>query len=164
MASFQQAQTMVFAIDEINKNPNLLPNITLGYYLYDNCVKLGVAFRAATALVSGTEESFSNVNCAGPPPVIAVVGDPGSTHSIAISSVLGLFRVPMVSVNIQFSRLIIIITVKRVLLQFCYCLILNLILICKTLKTAYNISFSTACVRNLIMHRKVICCSSLSLL
>ncbi|XP_016110653.1 extracellular calcium-sensing receptor-like [Sinocyclocheilus grahami] len=97
MASFQQAQTMVFAIDEINKNPNLLPNITLGYYLYDNCVKLGVAFRAATALVSGTEESFSNVNCAGPPPVIAVVGDPGSTHSIAISSVLGLFRVPMVS-------------------------------------------------------------------
>ncbi|XP_050991644.1 extracellular calcium-sensing receptor-like [Labeo rohita] len=97
MASFQQAQTMVFAIDEINKNPNLLPNITLGYYLYDNCVKLGVAFRAATALVSGTEESFSNLNCAGPPPVIAVVGDPGSTHSIAISSVLGLFRVPMVS-------------------------------------------------------------------
>ncbi|XP_056334492.1 extracellular calcium-sensing receptor-like [Danio aesculapii] len=97
MASFQQAQTMVFAIDEINKNPNLLPNITLGYYLYDNCVKLGVAFRAAMALVSGTEESFSSLNCTGPPPVIAIVGDPGSTHSIAISSILGLFRVPMVS-------------------------------------------------------------------
>ncbi|XDV29296.1 hypothetical protein PO909_032433 [Leuciscus waleckii] len=96
-ASFQQAQTMAFAIHEINKNPNLLPNITLGYHLYDNCVKLGVAFRAATALVSGTEDSFSNLNCAGLPPVIAIVGDPGSTHSIAISSVLGLFRVPMVS-------------------------------------------------------------------
>ncbi|XP_057203619.1 extracellular calcium-sensing receptor-like [Triplophysa rosa] len=97
MASFQQAQTMVFALQEINKNPSLLPNITLGYYLYDNCVKLGVAFRAATALVSGTEESISNLDCTGPPPVIAIVGDPGSTHSIAISSVLGLFRVPMVS-------------------------------------------------------------------
>ncbi|CAM4579165.1 unnamed protein product [Leuciscus chuanchicus] len=96
-ASFQQAQTMAFAIHEINKNPNLLPNITIGYHLYDNCVKLGVAFRAATALVSGTEDSFSNLNCAGLPPVIAIVGDPGSTHSIAISSVLGLFRVPMVS-------------------------------------------------------------------
>ncbi|XP_051580759.1 extracellular calcium-sensing receptor-like [Myxocyprinus asiaticus] len=97
MASFQQAQTMVFAIEEINKDPSLLPNVTLGYYLYDNCVKLGVAFRAATALVSGMEESFSNLNCTGPPPVIALVGDPGSTHSIAISSVLGLFRMPMVS-------------------------------------------------------------------
>ncbi|KAI7802576.1 putative extracellular calcium-sensing receptor [Triplophysa rosa] len=97
MASFQQAQTMIFAIDEINKNPNLLPNITLGYHLYDNCVMLGMAFRAAIALVSGTEESFSNLNCTGQPPVIGIVGDSNSTPSIAISSVLGLFRVPIVS-------------------------------------------------------------------
>ncbi|XP_067275404.1 extracellular calcium-sensing receptor-like [Pseudorasbora parva] len=97
MESFQQAQTMAFAIDEINKNPNLLPNITLGYHLYDNCVRLGMAFRAAISLASGTEESFSNLNCTGPPPVIAIVGDPSSTPSIAISSVLGLFRVPIVS-------------------------------------------------------------------
>ncbi|XP_067245240.1 extracellular calcium-sensing receptor-like [Chanodichthys erythropterus] len=97
MESFQQAQTMVFAIEEINKNPNLLPNITLGYHIYDNCVMLGMAFRAAITLVSGTEDSFSNLNCTGPPPVIGIVGDPGSTPSIAISSVLGLFRVPIVS-------------------------------------------------------------------
>ncbi|XP_048025591.1 extracellular calcium-sensing receptor-like isoform X3 [Megalobrama amblycephala] len=97
MASFQQAQTMVFAIDEINKNPNLLPNITLGYHLYDNCVMLGMAFRAALSLFSGTEESLSNLNCTGSPPVIGIVGDSNSTPSIAISSVLGLFRVPIVS-------------------------------------------------------------------
>ncbi|XP_073709573.1 extracellular calcium-sensing receptor-like [Misgurnus anguillicaudatus] len=97
MSSFQQAQTMIFAIDEINKNPNLLPNINLGYHLYDNCLKLVVAFRAATSLISGTEETISNHNCTGPPPVIAIVGDPGSTHSIALSSLVGLFRVPMVS-------------------------------------------------------------------
>ncbi|XP_066540766.1 extracellular calcium-sensing receptor-like [Hoplias malabaricus] len=97
MAGFQQAQTMAFAIEEINRNPNILPNITLGYNLYDNCVKLAVAFRAATALLSGTDESISRSDCTGFPPVIGIVGDPGSTHSIAISSVLGLFRVPMVS-------------------------------------------------------------------
>uniref|UniRef100_A0A672N3W8 Extracellular calcium-sensing receptor-like n=2 Tax=Sinocyclocheilus grahami TaxID=75366 RepID=A0A672N3W8_SINGR len=97
MESFQQSQTMAFAIDEINKNPNLLPNITLGYHLYDNCVRLGMAFRAAISLISGTEKSFSNLNCTGPPPVIGIVGDPSSTPSIAISSVLGLFRVPIVS-------------------------------------------------------------------
>ncbi|XP_058608204.1 extracellular calcium-sensing receptor-like [Onychostoma macrolepis] len=95
--SFQQAQTMAFAIDEINKNPNLLPNITLGYHLSDNCVRLGMAFRAAISLVSGTEKSFSNLNCTGPPPVVGIVGDTSSTPSIAISSVLGLFRVPIVS-------------------------------------------------------------------
>ncbi|XP_050991311.1 extracellular calcium-sensing receptor-like [Labeo rohita] len=97
MESFQQAQTMAFVIDEINKNPNLLPNITLGYHLYDNCVMLGMAFRAAISLASGTEESFPNLNCTGPPPVIGIVGDSSSTVSIAISSILGLFRVPIVS-------------------------------------------------------------------
>ncbi|KAK7151707.1 hypothetical protein R3I94_008149 [Phoxinus phoxinus] len=97
MESFQQAQTMAFAINEINKNPNLLPNVTLGYHLYDNCVRLGMAFRAALSLASGTEESFSSLNCTGPPPVVGIVGDPSSTPSIAISNVLGLFRVPIVS-------------------------------------------------------------------
>ncbi|XP_067275505.1 extracellular calcium-sensing receptor-like [Pseudorasbora parva] len=97
MEIFQQAQTMAFAVNEINNNPNLLPNITLGYHLYDNCVRLGIAFRAAISLASGTEESFSNLNCTGPPPVIGIVGDPSSTPSIAISSILGLFQVPLVS-------------------------------------------------------------------
>ncbi|XP_067275558.1 extracellular calcium-sensing receptor-like [Pseudorasbora parva] len=97
MEIFQQAQTMAFAVNEINKNPNLLPNITLGYHLYDNCVRLGIAFRAAISLASGTEESYFNLNCTGPPPVIGIVGDPSSTPSIAISNILGLFRVPIVS-------------------------------------------------------------------
>ncbi|KAE8295149.1 Extracellular calcium-sensing receptor [Larimichthys crocea] len=95
---FRQAMTMAFAIDEINRNSNLLPNVTLGYSLYDICVKLGIGFRAAMSLVSGQEEQFIlNETCAGTPPVIGIVGDPSSTRSIAISTVLGLYRVPMVS-------------------------------------------------------------------
>uniref|UniRef100_A0A8C9QWY3 Olfactory receptor C family, q12 n=2 Tax=Scleropages formosus TaxID=113540 RepID=A0A8C9QWY3_SCLFO len=96
-AGFQVAQTMAFAIEEINHNPSLLPNITLGFHLYDNCVKLAVAFRAAMALVSGTGSSFSDLGCTRPPPVLGIVGDPGSTHSIAISRVLSLFHMPLVS-------------------------------------------------------------------
>ncbi|XP_069053511.1 extracellular calcium-sensing receptor-like [Lepisosteus oculatus] len=88
---------MAFAIEEINRDPALLPNITLGYRLYDNCVNLAVALRVATALISGEEDSFTDYSCTGTPPVLAIVGDPGSTHSIAISRMLGLFRIPMVS-------------------------------------------------------------------
>ncbi|KAL4594083.1 hypothetical protein GN956_G26216, partial [Arapaima gigas] len=91
------AQVMAFAIEEINRDPSLLPNITLGYHFYDNCMQLAVAFRAAMALISGTGSTFSDLGCTGQPPVLGIVGDPGSTHSIAISRVLGLFRVPLVS-------------------------------------------------------------------
>nr|XP_046245302.1 extracellular calcium-sensing receptor-like [Scatophagus argus] len=95
---FRQAQTMAFAIDEINRNSNLLPNVTLGYSLYDNCADLGIGFRAALSLVSGQEEQFMlDETCVGIPPVVGIVGDSSSTRSIAISSVLGLYRVPMVS-------------------------------------------------------------------
>ncbi len=113
---------MAFAVNEINKNPNLLPSITLGYHLYDNCVRLGIAFRAAISLASGTEESFSNLNCTGPPPVIGIVGDPSSTPSIAISNVLGLFRVPIVSCYEKKKRKY---TMCIFLLFFQMCLCLN---------------------------------------
>ncbi|XP_018555948.1 LOW QUALITY PROTEIN: extracellular calcium-sensing receptor-like [Lates calcarifer] len=95
---FRQAQTMAFAIDEINRNSNLLPNVTLGYSLYDNCVQLGIGFRAALSLVSGQEKQvILHENCVGTPPVLGIVGDSSSTRSVAISTVLGLYRVPMVS-------------------------------------------------------------------
>ncbi|KAL7400671.1 hypothetical protein ABVT39_015830 [Epinephelus coioides] len=102
---FRQAQTMVFAIDEINRNSNLLPNVTLGYSLYDNCLSLGIGFRAALSLASGQEEQFIlDKTCAGNPPVVGIVGDASSTRSIAISAVLGLYRVPMVRAMIQILR------------------------------------------------------------
>ncbi|XP_066566348.1 extracellular calcium-sensing receptor-like [Amia ocellicauda] len=88
---------MAFAIEEINRDPALLPNITLGYRLYDNCVNLAGAFRAATALISGVGNTFTDYSCTGTPPVLGIVGDPGSTNSISISRMLGLFHVPLVS-------------------------------------------------------------------
>ncbi|MBN3294272.1 CASR protein, partial [Polypterus senegalus] len=94
---FQRVQTMIFAIEEINKNHSFLPNITLGYRLYDNCVHLPVALRAATALLSGTGDVTIDGNCTGPPPVVAIVGDPLSYHSIAASRIMSLFGMPMVS-------------------------------------------------------------------
>lgn len=89
---------MAFAIDEINRNSKLLPNVTLGYSIYDNCVKLSIGFRAALSLISGQDEKILlSETCKGGPPVLAIVGDSSSTRSIAISTVLGLYRVPMVS-------------------------------------------------------------------
>ncbi|XP_035536385.1 extracellular calcium-sensing receptor-like [Morone saxatilis] len=90
--------TMAFAIDEINKNSNLLPNVTLGYSLADNCGALVVGFSSALSLASGREEQFLLwKNCSGTPPVLGIVGDSPSTFSIATSNVLGLYKMPIVS-------------------------------------------------------------------
>ncbi|KAM9359529.1 extracellular calcium-sensing receptor-like [Symphorus nematophorus] len=90
--------SMAFAIDEINKNSNLLPNVTLGYSLYDNCGALVVGFSGALSLASGQEKQFTlQQNCTGTPPVMGIVGDSYSTFSIATSNVLGLYKMPIVS-------------------------------------------------------------------
>lgn len=90
--------TMAFAVDEINRKSDLLSNVTLGYSLYDNCGALVIGLSSALALASGQEEHFVlQENCTGPPTVIGIVGDHYSTFSIAISDVLGLFRMPIVS-------------------------------------------------------------------
>ncbi|XP_059187148.1 extracellular calcium-sensing receptor-like [Centropristis striata] len=95
---FRQAMTMAFAIDEINNSSNLLPNITLGYTLYDNCGALVVGLSGALSMASGREEQFLlQQNCLGTPPVVGIVGDSFSTNSIAISNVLGQYKVPIVS-------------------------------------------------------------------
>ncbi|XP_028681622.2 extracellular calcium-sensing receptor-like [Erpetoichthys calabaricus] len=102
---FQRLQTMLFAIAEINRDQTLLPNITLGYRVYDNCVKLPVALQAATALIGGLDNDFTDSGCSGPPPVVAIVGDPLSSHSIAISRILSLFQMPLVSYSASCSCL-----------------------------------------------------------
>uniref|UniRef100_A0A8C4XH47 G-protein coupled receptors family 3 profile domain-containing protein n=1 Tax=Erpetoichthys calabaricus TaxID=27687 RepID=A0A8C4XH47_ERPCA len=95
---FQRAQAMVFAIEEINQNPNILPNITLGFQIYDNCNNIAVAHRAGTALFGGVSSTnpASDDNCMGSAPVLAIVGDARSSHSIAISRTMGVFQMPLV--------------------------------------------------------------------
>ncbi|XP_026169609.1 extracellular calcium-sensing receptor-like [Mastacembelus armatus] len=95
---FRAAQTMAFTIEEINRNPSLLPNVTLGYSLYDTCNVLGIGFRASLSLVSGKEEQIKlQESCVRNHPLLGIVGESSSTPSIAVSTVLGLYRVPMVS-------------------------------------------------------------------
>ncbi|XP_029699311.1 extracellular calcium-sensing receptor-like [Takifugu rubripes] len=98
LAGFRHAMTMAFAIDEINRNISLLPNVTLGYSLYDNCATLVIGFSAALSMVSGQQEQFlQQEKCLGTPPVLGIVGDSFSTFSIATSDVIGLFKLPIVS-------------------------------------------------------------------
>ena len=91
---------MIFAIEEINREGRLLPNITLGYKIYDSCSTPHQALKAAVELMgnekgSGAEgETGGNHTCHGAVP--AVIGDGGSTQSLVVARFLGVFHVPQV--------------------------------------------------------------------
>ncbi|XP_048398206.2 extracellular calcium-sensing receptor-like [Stegostoma tigrinum] len=90
-------QTMIFTIEEINQSKTLLPNITLGYEIYDDCSMSAIALKAALALVNGKQERIEYPECKGSSNVAAIIGCDISTSSIAAATTIGTFRIPMVS-------------------------------------------------------------------
>ncbi|XP_053176542.1 extracellular calcium-sensing receptor-like [Scomber japonicus] len=94
-------QTMIFAIEEINRDGKLLPNITLGYKIYDSCSTPHQALKAAMELMGSVNSSVAEGemqgkgSCHGAVPV--VIGDGGSTQSLVVARFLGVFHVPQVS-------------------------------------------------------------------
>uniref|UniRef100_A0A8C6S550 G-protein coupled receptors family 3 profile domain-containing protein n=1 Tax=Neogobius melanostomus TaxID=47308 RepID=A0A8C6S550_9GOBI len=62
MKKFKFAQTMIFAINEMNKDPSILPNVTLGWRIYDDCGTMDI-LRAGLALVSGLSGSKIQYTC-----------------------------------------------------------------------------------------------------
>ncbi|XP_072551164.1 extracellular calcium-sensing receptor-like [Salminus brasiliensis] len=96
LRAFRWSQAMIFFIEEINRNPNLLPNITLGYRLYDHCWLMALSTRSALSVVSLPLKRNSTGACSSPT-IPLIIGDPGSTLSMAVSRLLNLFRVPLVS-------------------------------------------------------------------
>lgn len=87
---------MIFAINEINKNPEVLPDVKIGYKIYNNCGTMDI-LRAALALVSGLEEEISDQNCSKTQTVQAILGHSGSSPTIAFARVVGRFQIPVVS-------------------------------------------------------------------
>ncbi|XP_053319869.1 extracellular calcium-sensing receptor-like [Spea bombifrons] len=94
---YQGLQTLRFALDEINGNPDILPNVTLGFQAYDSCRVLRLDLEGSLRLVTGDDGVIPNYRCLGEVPLAAVIGHATSTHSVLLAHILGLYRYPQIS-------------------------------------------------------------------
>ncbi|XP_065134746.2 extracellular calcium-sensing receptor-like [Paramisgurnus dabryanus] len=97
LREFKFAQTLIFAIKEINNSTQLLPGVTLGYKIYDACGSISQAILSSMALINGFKETLRDESCSRPPFVQAIVGESSSTPTLAIASILGPFNLPVIS-------------------------------------------------------------------
>nr|XP_055030601.1 extracellular calcium-sensing receptor-like [Misgurnus anguillicaudatus] len=93
---FKFAYTMIFAIEEINKNPNILPNYTVGYEIFNACGFSNI-LQSALALSNGQESIIDQGNCTKANTVQAIIGHSGSTPTIGFARIMGRFQIPTIS-------------------------------------------------------------------
>lgn len=93
------AQALRFAVEEINNSTTLLPNVTLGYEIYDTCSESTNLHATLCALArKGRQDvqvlpSFQHYE----PQAVAVIGPDSTRLALTTAAVLSLFLVPEVS-------------------------------------------------------------------
>ncbi|XP_029995346.1 metabotropic glutamate receptor 4-like isoform X2 [Sphaeramia orbicularis] len=99
-------EAMLFALDRINNDNELLPNITLGARILDTCSRDTHALEQSLTFVQALiEKDSTDVKClSGGPPIITkpervvgVIGASASSVSIMVANILRLFKIPQVS-------------------------------------------------------------------
>ncbi|KAG8581033.1 hypothetical protein GDO81_007525 [Engystomops pustulosus] len=98
--SFRWIKTMMYAIEQINNNTHLLPNITVGYAIYDTCDNIAEATKQMFMLISGPgaeAKDIPNYQCHEKSMLSAVIGESASVISIAMARILGTYQYPQVS-------------------------------------------------------------------
>ncbi|XP_076597566.1 taste receptor type 1 member 1-like [Chaetodon auriga] len=97
LSSYRRFQTMRFAIEEINNSTNLLPNVSLGYEMFDHCSDTHnfpgiLKLISVDGLIQRWGEPYKNLS-----KVIAVVGTFSSTDALTIAPLFMSDLIPMVS-------------------------------------------------------------------
>ncbi|XP_067101809.1 extracellular calcium-sensing receptor-like [Osmerus mordax] len=91
----QFALTMIFAIEEINRNTDILPDHTLGYKIYNACGFDNILM-SAVSLANGQTEVADDNNCTKDM-AHAIIGHSASTPTMGFARIIGRFHVPVIS-------------------------------------------------------------------
>ncbi|XP_018096942.2 vomeronasal type-2 receptor 116 [Xenopus laevis] len=85
---YEDIISLLFAIDDINKNPDLLPNITVGYQVYDSCMEPSLAIGNILQILSGPGEMVPNYSCGDYGKVVAFIADRSIVTTLPIAQFL----------------------------------------------------------------------------
>ncbi|XP_045884962.1 metabotropic glutamate receptor 7-like [Micropterus dolomieu] len=95
-------EAMMYALDQINGDDELLPNVTLGARILDTCSRDTYALEQSLTFVQALiQKDTSDVRCTnGEPPVfvkpekvVGVIGASASSVSIMVANILRLFQI-----------------------------------------------------------------------
>ncbi|KAJ1121158.1 hypothetical protein NDU88_009285 [Pleurodeles waltl] len=94
---YRDVLAMGFAIREINQATDLLPNITLGFQVYDSCMSEDRAIKGMLALLSGNQWPSPGYRCPTHPQMAGIIGETFSFLTVPMARVMGIMHYPQIS-------------------------------------------------------------------
>ncbi|XP_029440352.1 vomeronasal type-2 receptor 26-like [Rhinatrema bivittatum] len=91
---YRDILAIMFAIEEINQNQHLLPNLTLGFRFMDSCFSEVVALQEILQLMSGRNRTVPNYKCEAHLTLAGFIGETFSSVSEVMARILGVFKIP----------------------------------------------------------------------
>ncbi|XP_060547692.1 vomeronasal type-2 receptor 26-like [Pantherophis guttatus] len=88
---------LLSSFKEINKDPLLLPNLTLGYNLHDNFRDRMLTLDGLLDLLSTGEANVPNYSCGRKRNMLVLLEETNSDISILMAAILGIYKIPQIS-------------------------------------------------------------------
>ncbi|XP_077334595.1 uncharacterized protein LOC143975937 [Lithobates pipiens] len=87
----------ISAIHNVNQNPEILPNITLGFHVLDSCLHPCLAVKDVLSILSGLQKTVPNYSCSGEAELVGFIGDHYSVTTIPMAQILGIYGYTQIS-------------------------------------------------------------------
>ncbi|XP_025029452.1 vomeronasal type-2 receptor 26-like [Python bivittatus] len=97
--NYQHILALVFAVKEINEDPQILPNITLGFHIYDSHMNARWAFRSAMQLISPKKHFLPNYHCGTKDNLLAVIEGLDIESSHQIPNIFSIYKSPQLELK-----------------------------------------------------------------
>ncbi|XP_070810277.1 vomeronasal type-2 receptor 26-like [Pituophis catenifer annectens] len=91
---YQHILALVFAVKEINTNPHILPNVTLGFQIYNSHFNPKWMYHASMELLSSKGRLIPNYNCDIQKYPVAIIGGPDSDVCLHVVTILHIYKFP----------------------------------------------------------------------
>ncbi|XP_066486356.1 vomeronasal type-2 receptor 26-like [Tiliqua scincoides] len=92
--NYQHILALAFAVKEINENPQILPNATLGFHIYESYFNAKWAYYATIQVTSTPERFIPNYKCDSQSNLLTVITGLNFQTYLHVATLLDLYKIP----------------------------------------------------------------------
>ncbi|KAF7237989.1 hypothetical protein EYD10_15326 [Varanus komodoensis] len=97
--NYQHVLALAFAVKEINENPHILPNISLGFHILNSYYTAKMTFKTTLNLLSTQNKHVPNYKCHDQTVLIAITGGCLSEISANVAILSAVWKIPQMVPN-----------------------------------------------------------------